>query len=247
MCRTAFRYESPAICLGMADSKPALPTGFAREAVATLGRWIVNDRFAPAVAMPTEPELAVALGCQPGDRSRRDQGLVRQGACPHRAPLRHPCHPGRILEPARWRRDRLARAGASPDAPDLRRDYGAPQPSWNRRRPRSPRSGRPRPERGDPLRRLRHATRIGRRAGALRRRLPLPRDDPRRDAEPGHAAAASDHPDDAARLLRVRRHASGERSGDPRGAHYRRRGDRPTAMAPPPGTQWRRCCAETRA
>ena len=44
------------------DSKPALPTGMAREAVATLGRWIVNDRFATAVAMPTEPELAVALG-----------------------------------------------------------------------------------------------------------------------------------------------------------------------------------------
>jgi DNA-binding FadR family transcriptional regulator len=44
------------------NSKPALPTGLAREAVATLGRWIVNDRFASTVAMPTEPELALALG-----------------------------------------------------------------------------------------------------------------------------------------------------------------------------------------
>ena len=40
----------------------ALPTGFARTAAATLGRWIVNDRFRPEVAMPTEPELAAALG-----------------------------------------------------------------------------------------------------------------------------------------------------------------------------------------
>lgn len=48
--------------LAVADTKPALPTGFAREAVASLGRWIVNDQFTPAIAMPTEPELAVALG-----------------------------------------------------------------------------------------------------------------------------------------------------------------------------------------
>jgi GntR family galactonate operon transcriptional repressor len=40
----------------------SLPTGFARAAVETLGRCIVNDRFTPEVAMPTEPELAEELG-----------------------------------------------------------------------------------------------------------------------------------------------------------------------------------------
>jgi GntR family galactonate operon transcriptional repressor len=44
------------------EVRPTLPTGFARAAVATLGRWIVNDRFPPSAAMPTEPELALALG-----------------------------------------------------------------------------------------------------------------------------------------------------------------------------------------
>ena len=44
------------------ELKPALPTGFARRAVDTLGRWIVNDRFTPDVVMPTEPELATSLG-----------------------------------------------------------------------------------------------------------------------------------------------------------------------------------------
>lgn len=44
------------------ELKPALPTGVARQAVATLGRWIVNDRFTPDVAMPTEAALARELG-----------------------------------------------------------------------------------------------------------------------------------------------------------------------------------------
>src|SRR5688500_12783359 len=40
----------------------SLPKGFARETVETLGRWIVNDRFAPDVVIPTEPQLVEALG-----------------------------------------------------------------------------------------------------------------------------------------------------------------------------------------
>lgn len=40
----------------------SLPKGFARETVDTLGRWIVNDRFPPDVAIPTEPQLVEALG-----------------------------------------------------------------------------------------------------------------------------------------------------------------------------------------
>ena len=44
------------------ELKPALPTGFARRAVHTLGRWIVNGRFTPDVVMPTELELATSLG-----------------------------------------------------------------------------------------------------------------------------------------------------------------------------------------
>ena len=44
------------------ELKPALPMGVARQAVATLGRWIVNDRFTPDVAMPTEAALARELG-----------------------------------------------------------------------------------------------------------------------------------------------------------------------------------------
>lgn len=39
-----------------------LPKGFARETVDTLGRWIVNDRFAPNIVIPTEPQLAESLG-----------------------------------------------------------------------------------------------------------------------------------------------------------------------------------------
>jgi GntR family galactonate operon transcriptional repressor len=38
-----------------------LPTGFAREAVDTLGRWIADDVFTPDRPMPTEDELAVLL------------------------------------------------------------------------------------------------------------------------------------------------------------------------------------------
>lgn len=59
-----------------------LPKGFARETVETLGRWIVDDRFAPEGAMPTEPQLVEALGV--GRATLRDaikvlsgKGLVR--------------------------------------------------------------------------------------------------------------------------------------------------------------------------
>jgi DNA-binding FadR family transcriptional regulator len=40
----------------------ALPNGFARRAVDTIGRWIANDTFSPDAPMPTEPELAASLG-----------------------------------------------------------------------------------------------------------------------------------------------------------------------------------------
>ena len=45
-----------------AGAERALPTGRARKAVDTLGRWIVNGRFPPETVMPTEPELAEELG-----------------------------------------------------------------------------------------------------------------------------------------------------------------------------------------
>jgi DNA-binding FadR family transcriptional regulator len=40
----------------------SLPTGVARQAVDTIGRWIANDTFPPDRPIPTEPELAAALG-----------------------------------------------------------------------------------------------------------------------------------------------------------------------------------------
>lgn len=40
----------------------ALPTGFARQAVDTLGRWIADDVFTPDTPMPMEDELAASLG-----------------------------------------------------------------------------------------------------------------------------------------------------------------------------------------
>ena len=40
----------------------ALPTGFARKAVDTLGRWITDDVFTPDPPMPMEDELAASLG-----------------------------------------------------------------------------------------------------------------------------------------------------------------------------------------
>jgi DNA-binding FadR family transcriptional regulator len=40
----------------------ALPTGFAREAVDTLGRRIADDVFTPDAPMPTEDALAASLG-----------------------------------------------------------------------------------------------------------------------------------------------------------------------------------------
>lgn len=40
----------------------SLPKGFARETVETLGRWIVNDKFAPDAAIPTETQLVEELG-----------------------------------------------------------------------------------------------------------------------------------------------------------------------------------------
>jgi GntR family galactonate operon transcriptional repressor len=53
----------PAIALtAPGELKPALPTGFARKAVDTLGRWIVNDHFTSDAVMPTELELATSLG-----------------------------------------------------------------------------------------------------------------------------------------------------------------------------------------
>jgi GntR family galactonate operon transcriptional repressor len=39
----------------------ALPTGFARKAVDTLGRWITDDVFTPDAPMPIEDELASSL------------------------------------------------------------------------------------------------------------------------------------------------------------------------------------------
>lgn len=40
----------------------ALPTGFARKAVDTLGQWIADDVFTPDAPMPMEDELAASLG-----------------------------------------------------------------------------------------------------------------------------------------------------------------------------------------
>jgi DNA-binding FadR family transcriptional regulator len=40
----------------------ALPNGFARQAVDTIGRWIANDTLSPDRPIPTEPELAASLG-----------------------------------------------------------------------------------------------------------------------------------------------------------------------------------------
>jgi DNA-binding FadR family transcriptional regulator len=40
----------------------SLPSGFTRQAVETIGRWIANDTFPPDRPIPTEPELAAALG-----------------------------------------------------------------------------------------------------------------------------------------------------------------------------------------
>jgi GntR family galactonate operon transcriptional repressor len=40
----------------------ALPNGFARKAVDTLGRWITDDVFTPDAPMPMEDELAASLG-----------------------------------------------------------------------------------------------------------------------------------------------------------------------------------------
>lgn len=47
---------------GPVEVTAGLPTGFARQAVDRLGRWIVNDTFPPDAPMPTEPELAAQLG-----------------------------------------------------------------------------------------------------------------------------------------------------------------------------------------
>jgi DNA-binding FadR family transcriptional regulator len=55
----------------------SLPTGFARQAVDRLGRWIVNDRFAPDLPMPTEPLLAEELGV--GRATLRDAVKVLSG------------------------------------------------------------------------------------------------------------------------------------------------------------------------
>ncbi len=44
------------------DVVSSLPKGFARETVDTLGRWIVNDRFPPDEAIPTELQLVDELG-----------------------------------------------------------------------------------------------------------------------------------------------------------------------------------------
>lgn len=44
------------------EVRPALPKGFARETVDTLGRWIVNDRFPPGGIIPTEAQLVEELG-----------------------------------------------------------------------------------------------------------------------------------------------------------------------------------------
>jgi GntR family galactonate operon transcriptional repressor len=44
------------------EVRSSLPKGFARQAVETLGRWIVNDRFPPDVVTPTETQLAEELG-----------------------------------------------------------------------------------------------------------------------------------------------------------------------------------------
>lgn len=44
------------------DVVSSLPKGFARETVDTLGRWVVNDRFAPDVVIPTESQLVEELG-----------------------------------------------------------------------------------------------------------------------------------------------------------------------------------------
>lgn len=44
------------------DVVSSLPKGFARETVDTLGRWIVNDRFAPEAVIPTEAQLVEELG-----------------------------------------------------------------------------------------------------------------------------------------------------------------------------------------
>lgn len=44
------------------DVVSSLPKGFARETVDTLGRWIVNERFAPDAAIPTESQLVEELG-----------------------------------------------------------------------------------------------------------------------------------------------------------------------------------------
>jgi DNA-binding FadR family transcriptional regulator len=40
----------------------SLPNGFARQTVNTIGRWIVNDTFAPDRPIPTEHQLAASLG-----------------------------------------------------------------------------------------------------------------------------------------------------------------------------------------
>ena len=55
----------------------SLPTGFARRAVEALGRWIVNDRFATDLPMPTEPRLAEELGV--GRATLRDAVKVLSG------------------------------------------------------------------------------------------------------------------------------------------------------------------------
>lgn len=44
------------------DVASSLPKGFARETVDTLGRWIVNGRFAADAVIPTESQLVEELG-----------------------------------------------------------------------------------------------------------------------------------------------------------------------------------------
>ena len=94
--------------------------------------------------MPTEPELAASLGVSRA--TVRDAIKVLSGKGLVRTARRYgtrvlPVEDWNLLDGdvVGWHRPRPPE-----DAPHLRRDDGAPHASWSRRRPRSPRSGRPR-------------------------------------------------------------------------------------------------------
>ena len=209
------------------ELKPALPTGLARKAVDTLGQWIVNDRFSPEAVMPTRVPTRGHPRRGPGDGARRRESPIREGPRPDGATLRHPRYARRVLEPARRRRDRLARPGPSAHAPHLRRS------GRGFRTIVEPAAAALAAQRATDAQRamILAAARamhpgVGRQTDPLHRRLPVPCDNPRGYPQSGDAADAADHPHDAAGLIRVRR-APGERAGYPARPCRGRRSDRP--------------------